>query len=189
MLSFLNAQPRNSEKVAYVCSPCRADTRPAIIRNMLAARKYCEITTFAMSVKAIAPHAWLPEILDDHDPDQRAMAINFGIDLLKMCHLLLVCGNRLTQGMINEIKLAAALEIPVMVFSDDIAKDVLTLTSGKATVFPGRLVESGIGSLAVACEDIGKTCSILSKRTGSVMKADVKRKEVEEECSRELNLV
>lgn len=189
MLSFLNAQPRNSEKVAYVCSPCRADTRPAIMRNMQAARKYCEIATFAMSVKAVAPHAWLPEILDDHDPDQRALAIKFGIDLLKMCHLLLVCGNRLTQGMINEIKLAAELEIPVMVFSDDVAKEVLTLSSGKATVFPGKLMESGIGSLAVACEDIEKTCSVLFEQTVSVMQSDVKHKEVEEECSRELSLV
>ncbi len=158
----------SSEKLAYICSPCHAGTKQGIRQNMLAARKYCEIAADCMNIKAIAPHAWLPEMLDDLIPEQRELAIGFGCDLLSLCDIVLVCGNRLSSGMINEIKLAASLKMPILVFSDNIREEVMTLSQGLSTAFPGRFISAGIGCLATACEDVVQAYRGLCERSGTV---------------------
>ena len=67
---------------------------------------------------ARAPHAYLPMLLCDSVPNERAIALKFGIELLERSDVLLVCGNRISNGMKNEIANAAMLRMPIIVFDD-----------------------------------------------------------------------
>ena len=49
----------------YICSPLSASTKEEIQKNMLQARHYMESISQSFSCRAIAPHAYLPELLDD----------------------------------------------------------------------------------------------------------------------------
>ena len=69
--------------------------------------------------RAYAPHAYLPELLDDHDPEERALALSFGISLLKHCHLLIICGSRISSGMEIEIKKAFQDQMAVFRYFPD----------------------------------------------------------------------
>lgn len=46
---------------------------------------------------ARAPHAFLPMLLCDGVPSERAIALKFGIELLERSDVLLVCGNRISN--------------------------------------------------------------------------------------------
>lgn len=69
-----------------------------------------------MTVGRTAVHGVLPELLDDHDPAERKLALDFGIMYLATCDLLVVCGERITSGMAIEIEAASALGIPIYIY-------------------------------------------------------------------------
>jgi len=125
---FIKNKMQVKRKTAYVCSPCRASTRSGIIRNMQAARTYCRIASDKLGVMAKAPHAWMPEILDDNIPEQREIAIDIGVQILLISDVLLVCGDRITSGMKNEIRVAAKEKIPIVVFNPILINAVQGIT-------------------------------------------------------------
>ena len=100
-------------KRVYICSPLRADSYPDMLRNMNRAQNYIEIAAGRYKCRAVAPHAYLPFILDDNEPDERALALDFGKKLLELCDVLIVCGDIISEGMRGEIEYAAELGIPV----------------------------------------------------------------------------
>ncbi len=114
---LFSAQKETNKKYAYICSPLRADTRLGINLNMQAARVYMAYATDKMGFRAKAPHAHLPEFLDDNVPSQRATALRFGLKVLEESDVMLVCGNCLSIGMKGEIAHAVKLGIPISVFS------------------------------------------------------------------------
>ena len=65
-------------------------------------------------MKAVAPHIYLPEMLDDNVPEERELALEFGLKLLKLCDKLIICGDVISNGMRNEIAFARKNNIPVM---------------------------------------------------------------------------
>ena len=64
-----------------------------------------------------APHAYMPVLLNDNNEHERILALMFGKQLLKNCDKLIVCGDRLSEGMYGEIKAAVKLGIPIQVFN------------------------------------------------------------------------
>lgn len=68
---------------------------------------------------AVAPHAYLPEFLDDKDEQERELALVFGLAYLGTCDRLVICGRRITKGMLGEIEHAAAHEIPIFWIQED----------------------------------------------------------------------
>lgn len=115
---------------AYVCSPLGAtgDNAKALIEiNRQAVIRYCDIAERAFGVIAKAPHTYLPLVLDDTKEDERELALEFGIKLLKLCDCILVCGNRISNGMKNEIKTAYEIGLPIFCFSPAIKKEIATL--------------------------------------------------------------
>lgn len=98
------------EKVekAYICSPLSAPTQEGIRSNMLLARQHMEAISRQYGYRTYAPHAYLPELLDENQPEERALALSFGKELLKRCQILIVCGNRISGGMCEEICAAAS---------------------------------------------------------------------------------
>ena len=91
---------------AYICSPLSVETDQEIRKNMVYARQCMAEVAKEFGYRAYVPHAYLPELLDDHDPEERALALSFGISVLEHCHLLIICGSRISSGMEIEIKKA-----------------------------------------------------------------------------------
>ena len=104
----------------YICSPLSAPTLEGIAENSRNARAYMYYVQEQFRVPAVAPHGFLPMLMDDRIPGDRAAALEFGQKLLKQCSNLLVCGERISKGMLAEIDLADQLNMPIMVFNRNV---------------------------------------------------------------------
>ena len=100
----------------YVCSPLSAPTADGIKANMRRARQSMLEAAAHYGCRAVAPHAYLPELLDDNRPAERELALSFGKRLLSLCDAVVICGNRISKGMGEEILYAASLGKPVLLF-------------------------------------------------------------------------
>ena len=79
--------------------------------------------------RAYAPHAYLPELLDDHDPKERELAISFGISVLEHCHLLIICGSRISSAMGIELNKAFQGQETVFRYLADSREQLLPIRS------------------------------------------------------------
>ena len=66
------------KKKAYVCSPYSAEDNEGMLQNMRTARAYMFYALKKMGMCARAPHAFLPMLLCDNVPSERAIALKFG---------------------------------------------------------------------------------------------------------------
>jgi len=98
--------------LVYICSPLSAPTEQGIRKNMEKAAYYAGLVSDVTGCRAIAPHSFLPEYLDDNIPEEREAALAFGLSILKLSKAVIVCGNRISSGMRGEIKMAGELNIP-----------------------------------------------------------------------------
>lgn len=95
------------KKRIYICSPYRGATWV----NTLIARALCR-RALANGAAPYAPHLYLPDILNDNDPVERAAGIQAGIEFLKMCHeIWIYTPAGISAGMRQEIDEAAKLKI------------------------------------------------------------------------------
>lgn len=99
--------------LTYVCSPLSAPTRAEMLANAAKASTYMIWAEQEFGDRAVAPHAYLPYLLDDRNPEERALALEFGQKLLALCSRMVVYGSRISTGMQGEIKRAEELGIPI----------------------------------------------------------------------------
>ena len=116
-----------SLKRAYICSPLRGESEEETFCNMRRARAYMYYAVERMGYIAKAPHAYLPVLLCDEFSEERELALWFGLKLLQTCDVLLVCGNRISDGMRGEIAEAARRHMPIITFHEEIYRDVLAV--------------------------------------------------------------
>ncbi|MDE6852137.1 MAG: hypothetical protein K2J67_06565 [Lachnospiraceae bacterium] len=109
---------------AYICSPLSAKTEEEFLENMHRARAYMHYATKEMGMAARAPHAYLPMLLCDRIPNERALALQFGLRLLEESDILLVCGDRISLGMQGEILHAISIRERILTFSYPVYKKV-----------------------------------------------------------------
>ncbi|MCH1952380.1 hypothetical protein MCJ35_24535 [Enterocloster sp. OA13] len=100
-------------KTYYICSPLYAPTHDGIRKNMLMARYYMKRISGEYGCRAVAPHAYLPELLDDTIQRERELGIAFGMVLLGWCDGVIICGDIISSGMAAEIKEAEKLNLPL----------------------------------------------------------------------------
>lgn len=100
--------------LTYVCSPLSAPTRAEMLANAAKASTYMMKAEQEFGGRAVAPHAYLPFLLDDTVPEERALALEFGQKLLAMSTRLVVYGDRISNGMQSEINAAKDLGIPIL---------------------------------------------------------------------------
>ncbi len=112
---FLDKEDRR--KRAYICSPLSAKSEDAFVENMQRARRYMYYAAKKMGLAARAPHAYLPMLLCDRIPNERALALQFGLRLLEESDILLVCGDRISLGMQGEISHAISIQTKILTFS------------------------------------------------------------------------
>jgi len=135
MLAIALEKPNPGVKQAYICSPC-SGTKQDVAINIKAAVLYMKVAREMFHIRAQAPHAVLPFMLSDVIPYEREMTLRIGLELLKYSQLLYVCGDTVSTDMRNDIKEAARLRIPIIVFSEDIRVEVhkIATQSGGRTV-------------------------------------------------------
>lgn len=109
----------NKDDLIYVCSPLSAPTAEGIRENMKNAAHYARITAQVFHCRAIAPHSFLPRFLDDRIPEERELALSFGLSVLRLCKAMVICGNHISRGMKQEIRLARELNIPIIFYPDE----------------------------------------------------------------------
>lgn len=97
----------------YVCSPLSAPTQAEIEKNMKKAKCYMSIIESITGKRAIAPHAILPGYFDDNIPEEREICLKFGLDVLSHAEGMVVCGKRISSGMIGEITRAMDIVLPI----------------------------------------------------------------------------
>lgn len=122
---------------AYICSPLRADTQQEFLQNIHAARAYMFYVRQRLGFQGRAPHAYLPLVLCDFDPKEREMALKFWLELLEQSKVMLVCGNRISHGMVGEIVQAAALGKKIMVYDETLcqkARKIVVSNRGHQTL-------------------------------------------------------
>lgn len=88
-------------KLVYICSPLRGN----IAENIKKAVSYCSYAA-EQGVIPLAPHTIFTQYLDDTNPQQRQKGLIMGLELLKRCDELWVCGDIVSAGMKQEIKYA-----------------------------------------------------------------------------------
>ena len=98
--------------LVYICSPLSAPTKEGIRKNMEKAAYYAGLVSGVTGCRAIAPHSFLPEYLDDDIPAEREAGLAFGLSVLRLSKAIIVCGSRISSGMRGEIRLAGELDIP-----------------------------------------------------------------------------
>lgn len=103
----------NKNDLVYICSPLSAPTKEGIRKNMEKAAYYAGLVSGVTGCRAIAPHSFLPEYLDDNIPAEREAGLAFGLSVLRLSKAIIVCGSRISNGMRGEIKRAGELNIPV----------------------------------------------------------------------------
>ena len=87
----------------FVCSPYRGDVE----KNVQFAIECCSYE-MAMGNTPFAPHLIFPSFTDD-DAD----AIQHGLEVLSRCDVIHVWGDKITEGMREEIEYAESVGIPV----------------------------------------------------------------------------
>ncbi len=102
----------NKNDLVYICSPLSAPTKEGIRQNMERAAHYACLVSGTFGCRAIAPHSFLPEYLDDNIPEEREAGLAFGLSVLRLSKAIIVCGSRISSGMRGEIRLAGELDIP-----------------------------------------------------------------------------
>lgn len=60
----------------------------------------------------------LPAFLDDHTPEERELALHFGLKFLEGCDALVICGNRISRGMEGEIIHAINCGIDILHYTE-----------------------------------------------------------------------
>ncbi|PYG89355.1 hypothetical protein LY28_00572 [Ruminiclostridium sufflavum DSM 19573] len=95
-------------KIIYIASPYAGDVK----NNIEFAKQACKyvITT---GNAFFCPHLLYPQVLDDNEPEERKLGLNMGKQLLLKCDELWAFGNRISQGMFEEIEFARQNNIPV----------------------------------------------------------------------------
>ena len=104
----------------YVCSRLSSPTEKEMEKNMRLAGEYCRVISEKTGARAFAPHSFLPRYIDDHNPAERAIALEFGRRMLTICdEVIIVLENQKpSAGMEGEIILAKELNIPIRYFND-----------------------------------------------------------------------
>ncbi|MBR0365847.1 MAG: DUF4406 domain-containing protein [Clostridia bacterium] len=103
----------------YIASPLRGD----IEGNIQRAKEYCR---FVIKQKKLplCPHIYFTQFLNDRIESERRIGMLYGIHMLKRCKELWVFGDRISEGMQSEIKIAKDRNMPIRYF-DNAMKEVL----------------------------------------------------------------
>lgn len=121
-----------SGKKAYICSPLSAPTQEGISHNMEMAKFYLVRMKQIYHCRTFASHAHLPLMLDDTIPEERTAALRIGMEMMKLCDVLIICGRYVSEGMKSEIRKAFEMGMEVFWYdSNEKPFDLIQIESWK----------------------------------------------------------
>lgn len=121
-----------SGKKAYICSPLSAPTPEGVSHNMEMAKFYLLRMKQIYHCRTFASHAYLPLMLDDSIPEERAAALRIGMEMMKLCDVLIICGRYISAGMESEIQKAFEMGLEVFWYDSNKAPfDLIQIGSWK----------------------------------------------------------
>lgn len=100
------AIPAIKNNWVFICSPFKGD----IENNVKVAKRICRVA-IEMEYLPIAPHLYFTQFLDEDN--DRWLGMNMGRDLLRKCSEVWVIGEKITEGMMEEINTARRENIPI----------------------------------------------------------------------------
>lgn len=117
-----------TERVVYICSPCRPRFagdmgREELQENLRNAEAYCLAAAHSHAIP-IAPHLLFTRFLDEMTPSDRNLGREMGMELLKRCDEVWVFGERVTEGMWDEIAAAKRMGKPIVRVPQDKADEI-----------------------------------------------------------------
>ncbi|MHB8061763.1 MAG: DUF7768 domain-containing protein [Ruminiclostridium sp.] len=129
-------------KKALISSPLSAKTPEGIKENRIKAQQYAGLVSKILNCRAVSLYGFLPEFLDDNDPAERKLELDFGLMYLSTCDMLVICGDRISSDMEDEIKTALRLGILIFLFSPfiDCMSEFDTLAEIWTSPFPPGVV-------------------------------------------------
>jgi len=95
-------------KMIFVSSPYAGDVE----RNTEFAKQACQYV-IGMGNAFFCPHLLYPQILNDQIQEERKLGMEMAKQLLLSCDEIWAFGNRISQGMFEEIEYARQHDIPV----------------------------------------------------------------------------
>ena len=98
--------------MVYICSPYAEN----IDRNVANAQRYSRFAVDSGCLP-IAPHLYFPQFLDDNNNHDRRIAMIMNRILMGNCSEVWVFGDRFTQGMEAEIRMANEKKKPIRYFT------------------------------------------------------------------------
>lgn len=114
VLKQLQQTENMARPLAYICSPYSGDVQA----NTALARQFCGFAISAGQIP-LAPHLLFSQFMNDHDLDERELAMCFNKVLLSRCDEVWVYTGRVSRGMRAEIEWARDLELPTRYFNAD----------------------------------------------------------------------
>jgi hypothetical protein len=96
-------------KRVYIAHALSGDWRGGV----LAAKAYAFAAAKAGHLP-VAPYVLMDGILDDDDPEERALGMRLDIDQLCACDEIWLCGQTISPGMLAELDVAMACDLTVL---------------------------------------------------------------------------
>lgn len=97
----------------FICSPYKGDVK----KNIENVKRYCIFN--AWDGIPIAPHLYFTQFLNDESSSDRWRGTRWNLALLAECKEVKVYADEVTEGMIEEIKEARKLNIPITFYNAD----------------------------------------------------------------------
>lgn len=99
-------------KRVYLSAPLRASSEAAKENSILKVKEYDQILNNTFQCEVIAPHLLFYGMYDDNIPTEREKMLEEGLKLLRTCDAMVICSDRITDGMLREMIEAAYCRIP-----------------------------------------------------------------------------
>lgn len=101
------------QEMIFICSPFRSDDPEQKKKNLKLARIAC-MRAISLGYTPFAPHLYLPQFLDENDDEENETAMEIGLAVMTECSRVWIVGDRISEGMSQEINLANQEGIPVL---------------------------------------------------------------------------
>lgn len=114
---------KSFEHTVFICSPYRPTSEDALEKaqeikeNIQLARRGCKLA-IAWGYMPLAPHCYFTNLLDDSDPQGRKDGLKLAMGWLEISDEMWVFGNRISDGMAQEIAYAREMGIPIRMMLD-----------------------------------------------------------------------
>lgn len=95
-------------ELVFICHPFENKQE-----NLEKTKRFCKMA-LEEDLIPISPALHYPQFLDDSNPHERELGQFCGLMILKKCDFLWVCGEYISKGMENEIKLARVLGLELV---------------------------------------------------------------------------